>query len=300
MRIVAIFIVLLVGISLGLLAIALLAGIPDAISNRDWEQTLVMGTGGLLFAGGSVAILLGPYLMRRKRIHQARALAAQPDEPWMWRRDWAERRIKGSTTSAGTLVLVWIFAIVANAMSWPIVFLIPDELDEGNTLMLLGLMFPLAALAVLALALYKSLQRRRFGRSALHLETLPGQIGGSLRATLRVPRAFHPEKGFTVTLTCIERKWYLDDDNSQSSTDTTLWSTEDLLERPAITHDPGMIFPLEFTIPYRCRPTRPRDGDDETLWQVQVHADLPGVDYSERFEVPVFRTAQADPDGKSV
>ncbi len=31
----------------------------------------------------------------------------------------------------------------------------------------------------------------------------------------------------------------------------------------------------------------------KTLWRLQVEAEVPGVDYSSQFEVPVFKTAES-------
>jgi hypothetical protein len=56
----------------------------------------------------------------------------------------------------------------------------------------------------------------------------------------------------------------------------------------------GATIPIAFAIPADARPCDDRNADDRVLWRLRVDADVPGVDYSSVFEVPVFRTAESD------
>ena len=51
-----------------------------------------------------------------------------------------------------------------------------------------------------------------------------------------------------------------------------------------------------FAIPYECRPTDETVAANQTRWRLVVQARLPGTDYRATFDVPVFKTAESDPN----
>ena len=52
--------------------------------------------------------------------------------------------------------------------------------------------------------------------------------------------------------------------------------------------------PVAFAIPRDAMPSDPGNANDRVLWRLQVIGEVPGVDYSAAFEVPVFRTSASD------
>jgi hypothetical protein len=53
--------------------------------------------------------------------------------------------------------------------------------------------------------------------------------------------------------------------------------------------------PIDFQIPYACRPCDDSDSDDSVSWKLEVRASVPGEDLSLDFEVPVYKTTESDP-----
>jgi hypothetical protein len=53
--------------------------------------------------------------------------------------------------------------------------------------------------------------------------------------------------------------------------------------------------PVRFAIPYDAGPESDPDASDPIKWRVTVAAELPGVDFSTQFTVPVFKTPDSDP-----
>lgn len=49
---------------------------------------------------------------------------------------------------------------------------------------------------------------------------------------------------------------------------------------------------MNFRIPWDAQPTETRSPGNAIVWQLEALADVPGVDYHDVFEVPVFRTQQ--------
>ena len=64
--------------------------------------------------------------------------------------------------------------------------LVPRAISEGQYWTLIFLIFPLIGLAILYAAIHRTLVWRRYGRSYVELQTLPGVVGGRLRGDVVV------------------------------------------------------------------------------------------------------------------
>src|SRR5439155_8928040 len=105
----------------------------------------------LLFAVvfGSVGFgLLAGVVFGSKRQKRAKALqSAHPDEPWLWREDWAGGRIASSTKSA--MLALWVFAAFWNLIADGVFFSIGKELRRGNHMVWVAAIFPLMGIGLL-------------------------------------------------------------------------------------------------------------------------------------------------------
>jgi len=179
----------------------------------------------------------------------------------------------------------WAFAILWNLISIPSsVLAVRAALSEGNRAALIALLFPAVGIGLLAWAARATLRRRRYGTSVLELETLPAAIGHALEGTVRTPAELRPAEGFRVVLSCI-RRVRTGSGRNRSTSESILWQEERRV--PA----GGLGVPIAFALPSDAVPADPGRGDERTLWRLELSAEVPGVDYVSRFEVPVFRTA---------
>jgi len=257
-----------------------------AARSGDWAQAGFLGIFALTFGGvglgGIAAVLAG-----RRRVEEGLAREARyPDAPWLWREDWASRRI--TDASRTEMWSAWIFTALWNLVSIPSAALaVRAALNEGNRAALIALFFPAVGMGLLVWAARATLRYRRYGVSRLDLATLPAVVGHSLEGTLRTPDGLHPAEGFRLVLTCIRRATTGSGDD-RSTSETVLWQEE---QQAACA---GVTIPVEFAIPADAAPCDPGKASDRTLWRLDVTADVPGVDYAATFEVPVFRTAESD------
>ena len=112
-----------------------------AAAMRDWGQAGFLSIFALTFGGvgigGIVTVLRG-----RRRAEAALALEARhPEAPWLWREDWAARRI--TDASVVEMGFAWAFAILWNLISIPgAVLAVRAALREGNRAALIALLFP--------------------------------------------------------------------------------------------------------------------------------------------------------------
>src|SRR5262249_54244054 len=79
---------------------------------------------------------------------------------------------------------------------------------------------------------------------------------------------------------------------SRSTIEAVLWQTEQHVSAGVTGVDStGRTIPVEFALPANAYVTDQDDSSDQVVWVLHAEAKLPGIDYSDDFEVPVFRTA---------
>ncbi len=264
------------------------------LAQGNWREGLMLTLFGLVFGGfagvGGTAIVVG----RRKLKDQEVLRARHPDQPWLWRPDWASGRI--SDSSHGTMWVSWAFAVLWNLISVPVGYIgLQAALVQGNPEGFVALFFPLVGLGLLTWATRATLRYRKYGMSRLELGTIPGTIGRSLSGSVRVGTSLQPEDSFQVRLTCIHRVTTRSGKNS-SVRESILWQEETRAEGQSSRDSSGMgtRIPVAFAIPSDAQPSEVRNPRDQIVWRLELSANVPGVDYASVFEVPVFRTPESN------
>ena len=259
-----------------------------------WGLFALMGVFAMIFTGAGFGMMAAGVIGKRRLEDDDKRIADNPTEPWRWKGDWAEGRI--TATGKAQFLLPCIMAVFWNLISTPLLFLVPKEVrDNGNHLALLGLIFPLVGFGLAIWAIRSFIRWKKFGDSVLELSTFPGVIGGPLTGRVLTSVNVKPANGFHLTLSCINRVTRGSGDN-RSTSESVLWQEEKLLQRQAAEFDPTRSeILIDFQIPFDTSPTEERSDDDKILWRLDVEAEVPGIDYTSRFEVPVFETAASRP-----
>ncbi len=257
-----------------------------AVAERDWPRAGFLGIFAVTFGGVGIGGIVFA-LKGRKQAAEALAREARyPDSPWLWREDWAARRLTDAPRK--DMWSAWAFAALWNLISLPgAVLATRSALQGGHRAALLALLFPAVGLGIVAWAVRATLRYRRYGTSRLELATLPALVGHTLEGTVRTPAGLRPEGGFRVVLTCIRRQT-TNSGRNRSTWDNVLWQEE--------RRSPGGAagLPIAFAIPRDAVPCDPALSGDRVFWRLDVSGDVPGVDYAAAFEVPIFRTAASD------
>jgi hypothetical protein len=244
---------------------------------------------GGVAAGGWRLLLLAHRKIRTEETLKAR----DPNQPWMWRPDWASGRISDSNRML--LWSSWIFATLWNLISWPsAVLAVRSAMLQGNTAAYVALLFPLAGTGLLVWAVRNTIRHKRYGASLLELSTIPAVIGHSLAGTIRVSSLLQPAEGFALTLSCVQRSTR--DGNDDSSSETILWQEEQQVRGETFRDAGGMTTRVRvgFRIPADARGTDSSNPSDQTIWRLSISAGVSGIDYQASFELPVFRTAASE------
>ena len=109
-----------------------------------------------------------------------------PPADWRKRKGWEQANIRSN--AGKTSLFFWFFCLLWNAISTPLLFELPEEVGTGNYAALVGLLFPLAGVVLLYMAIVRSLEYRRFGQVLLHMDPYPGAIGGQVGGYLQLTR----------------------------------------------------------------------------------------------------------------
>jgi len=264
-----------------------------------WGLFALMGVFSLLFTGVGVGLMVGGSWGKRQLHKEEELVAANPQEPWRWKNDWAAGRI--TATGKTQFLLPAIMAVFWNLISAPLLFLLPKEVIENdNHLALIGLIFPLVGIGLAIWAIRSYIRWKKFGDSVFEMSTFPGVIGGPLAGRVLTSVNLKPSDGFHLTLNCIHRVTRGSGDDRRTS-ESILWQQVQHLERESAEFDPTRSeIPVDFQIPFDASPTEERSDDDQILWRLQVEAEVPGVDYGSQFEVPVFKTAASLEDSAPI
>ncbi len=247
-------------------------------------KSLGLGAIGLVFSVLGLGLSLFYLWLSRQN---SAMLARYPDQPWMLHKKWRDGRIFGSTRTA--MLVAWMMTIVFGAFSIPLLTALPKELARGNHAILMTLMFPAATLGLLIWAVRTTQRFLRFGSAFLQLSTLPGIIGGRLEGTFELASDLRPEKGFDLKLACVRRTRNRHGDST--SHESVVWETLQTVPCSSIFIGPrGSQVPVSFVIPYDLPSSDVEHSRDMIIWRLQIRAQVPGVDFSELLEVPVFRT----------
>jgi hypothetical protein len=202
-------------------------------------------------------------------------------KPWLDRKDWRDRWIVSETGLVGTLLLSLLYLIVIVGGA---VFVMVLVFAAGFPR--LALVFGAASVALGLALLWRRILRSNtlWSRVQLRcrLETLPGVMGGWLKATVQATGLPSRPKLAAATLSCTV---------SAGRNIRCVWKgTQDVSAK--LEHAGALTrVPVRFKVPFDLPESR------RAHWALLVSFTLPGGDvYSGSFAVPVYETKDAPPE----
>jgi len=220
---------------------------------------------------------------------QAAIEEAHPASPWLWRTDWASRKAENQRKK--TEITAWVVCILSNMVMIPVaVTTVPQLARRNDPRALLVLGFALVGVILFVVALRATLRRRRFGNTYFEFYSLPFSPGGRLAGRIHLQLDRNAAHGVDLRLSCL-RRMTTGSGDSRSTSETVLWQTEQNVPYGAMGMEPfGRTIPVDFAMPSDAYVTNQDNSSDQVLWLLHAQADLPGIDYSDDFELPVFKT----------
>ena len=136
----------------------------EAVLFRDlrWELLGFYSIFLVVFGGAGFGLIGAGIYGGKKANRDAELEARHPDEPWMHKDNWASGKIVSTTKPV--LIMSAVFAILWNAISSPLLFMVPEILENENKLALLAFVFPAVGGMLIVWAFRNLLRFRKFRR----------------------------------------------------------------------------------------------------------------------------------------
>ena len=257
------------------------ASVAKTITSVMASLVLVLVGGGLIYAA------ISGYGRVKK---QAAIEESNPLSPWLWRTDWASRR--AGSQNKNREIASWIMAIFCNLITLPFLFgMVPDFLRHGDPRVILLLGFNLVGAILFINAVRASIRHRRFDNTYFEFDALPFSPGQHVGGRIHLKLDTLAEHGIDLRLSCV-RKVVAGSGDSRSTNQIVMWQAEQNVPAGSVGPGPlGRAIPVNFSISAESPNTDHDNPSDQILWMLHAQADVPGVDYSDDFEIPVFRSA---------
>lgn len=232
---------------------------------------------GLWVSGNGVADVL------RKR-EASRAAALSPATPWSWDYHWHTDGI--ASQSAREIAGAFAIALFVALFALPIQWIGFAAKDAPRLFAVAAVVMDLIAVGLLARAVRLVLVRRRYGRSWLRFARFPFRAGERVELSLDSFGQLSLVPSLTATLRCVQERYETRSDGRERTLEVVcyaLWSATRTVEK----NRKGFFefaFDLPVTAPSTALSERPA-----RYWELLLASgDVPGVDYSARFLVPVY------------
>jgi hypothetical protein len=258
---------------------------PDHAQGNRWVGMLISAIFALI--GGGV-IGAGIYANRRLR-ELAAAEASNPQSPWLWQKDWAASRAESKNRN--NAFGLWATAIFVNGIVFTIaVSVVPQLWRTSDPKAFLVLAFCVVGVILAGAAMRASIRRKRFGQTHFEFASLPFSPGRTLKGTIHLRFNTDARQGIDLSLSCV-RQVVTGGGKNRSTLQSVLWQADKNVPQASLAPGPmgDALIPVEFSIPSDAYESNHDDPNDQVLWLLHARADVPGVNYSDDFEVPVFR-----------
>lgn len=255
------------------------------VHGNPWVGVLI----GAVFAliGGGV-IYAGIY-GNRKLKEQAAAEASNPQSPWLWRKDWAASRAESRNRNSA--FGLWAAAIFVNGIVFTIaISVVPPLWRTSDPKAFFPIAFCAVGLILAGAAMRASIRRKRFGQTYFECASLPFSPGRTLKGAIHLRFNTNARHGIDLSLSCV-RQVITGGPKNRSTLQSVLWQADKNVPQSSLNAGPmgDAVMPVEFTIPSDAYESNHDDPNDQVLWLLHAQADVPGVNYSDDFELPVFR-----------
>ena len=214
---------------------------------------------------------------------------AHPDEPWLWRPQWAGGEIHSSARPGA--IAVCAIALFWNAIALPsaVPTMLAHDLRYEPKFAWFAL-FPIIGFGLIAWAIHLLLRWNAYGDSRFEMKSVPGKIGGTLEGSIHVGRGIEPMRRVMLKLVCINHT-----SSGNSSSDRPLWSDES-----EVTAGGDHSIPVVFLIPPGCRPSDDSNFRDRIYWRLNAKSAGGIVNYKSSFEVPIFQIGETSAQAADV
>ena len=255
------------------------------------ENTVRYQGAALLLVIGALVALLA-VRARRQAETQTTLRRAHPQQPWLWRADWARHQSRENASmhvSGLIFMLVWNLLVLPPALG-----AYPKYSGDPLFVIVFAIVFPAAGLGTLLWQSYALVRRALAKTLPLRLQAVPGRLGQGMRCELSVANVRRSLR-WECELVCLyEHRETRDTGDGHESrfVRDELWRQ---VVAPQVQHRPGRSrLSMAFDVDAAQPPTGPHLGG-EINWVVIVRGlnRRMRVAYWREYSVPVFEARSA-------
>jgi hypothetical protein len=263
---------------------AFLTSAPSVHNNTNSIAGAIFASVFAIIGGG---LMFGAVYGYQRQTRDTAVKEANPQSPWLWRCDWAQGRALSNHRT--TFYAWWVCTVLTGMLFLPMAWInLPQLLRTASFGMVFLLGLCLIPAALLVGAVRATIRRRRYGRTYFEFATLPFSPGKRMSGQIHLRLETAADHGIDLRLSCI-RRLVTGSGKQRSVNDIQLWQQEKNVPQPAfLMGSADTCIPVEFDVPEDAYETNHDVPRDQLLWMLHAQADVPGVDYCDDFEIPVF------------
>jgi len=218
----------------------------------------------------------------------------RPGEPWYWDHPWNAEGVEsdgGPLEQLQGLVELGLWTLLLTPLTW-----LACTNESWGWLALVAIL-DLAILYSYGLALYKFVRSLQHGRGRLRFGSFPFFLGGSVDVELLDVDRLRGFTSMTVSLRCIHEIYdpvpSLDENETARLICYQIYEDQKTLT-PGANPIAGPDLRISFPLPDGEYATRLGESPQK-CWELEIKADLPGIDYAATFLVPVYARPKQTP-----
>ncbi len=217
----------------------------------------------------------------------ARRLAREfPERPWLHVSEWSRLRGRGQGGGARTGLSLMSFVFGWVALCASVMWIAEPEPEGAFTALTAAVDGVTVLLGLFTVRAY--VQGFKFGQAALLLGQVPLEPGKTFAARLVVPAVLSTATKVSARLH-LEKSYTTGQGKNRHAHSVTVYEQLQEVPRTALLGQGGTLsVDLRFELP-DDQPTNHAGSEPGYQWKVAVSAETPGVDFSETFELPVYR-----------
>ena len=218
--------------------------------------------------------------------------AQHPEEPWLWREDWAAGRIRSAGTRDARLQIG--LGLVCAGVAVAVGLLLASSPSTTTAMIVFTAVLGIVGLMVTSFGVRQMRQRARVGTPVLVLEGVPIWIGGRLRGRIEWPTPAAAPNAFIIELRAVPlyRDYELFGDHRSNR--TAIFTTSSEISAGLVQRGPdGYSIPLDLEVPKDQPGTGVRvvvgtSHGTQFGWELEVRSKDPDSLIRELFKLPVF------------
>jgi hypothetical protein len=261
----------------------------------------VNGPVQLVYWAAAVFGLAGLYMIwigiRRllRRAGAARLRERHPAEPWLWDHPWGRHGAHGDVRRRALAAVMGAGAFAVFLAPFNVIAFGMDGVPAGALWIGVVVVFDLVTIGIVVHAAYLVMRWLKYGVATVTFSRFPFVLGEEGTIHFQGTARGEPPPTLTVTLRCVEEAYETTGTGKNRSTQTVCYEvyadTQTVDDVQALWEGRRGVA-LSFTFPADASATRLSERPPR-YWELEIGAEVPGIDYQGRFLLPVYAVRPA-------